>query len=88
VGRKQSDVPSIHHRLLDIAIDRFGRKGIEGASTRCIASLAGTNMSARATLLRVTGWTDVDNGGVTQIRRTIRAHSIAILTNAKGDVAT
>src|SRR5438270_12201256 len=44
--RKQSDAPSIHHRLLDIAIDQFGRKGIEGASTRCIATSAGTTMSS------------------------------------------
>jgi AcrR family transcriptional regulator len=219
--RKPSDVPSIHRRLLDIAIDQFGRKGIEGASTRSIATLAGTTMSAityhyggkkglylaaarhiadqmgeriapalaasetrsrdegpdaaldalltiidrfveimvhpdsavwarfivreqmepteafdvlygsvmgrlvdhfsalivrvdrgsceaaearlktlaivgqalvfrvaRATLLRVTGWTDVDSDGARAIRRIVHAHTIAILTNACGDFTT
>ena len=33
-------------RLLDVAIDQFGRKGLEGASTRAIAAAAGTAMSA------------------------------------------
>jgi TetR/AcrR family transcriptional regulator, regulator of cefoperazone and chloramphenicol sensitivity len=41
-----SDVPSIDDRLLDTAIDHFGRKGIEGASTRAIAAAAGTTMSS------------------------------------------
>ena len=41
-----SSVPSIDDRLLDTAIDQFGRKGIEGASTRAIAIAAGTTMSA------------------------------------------
>ena len=33
-------------RLLDVAIDQFGRKGLEGASTRAIAAAAGTAMSS------------------------------------------
>src|SRR6185369_2652203 len=33
-------------RLLDIAIDHFGRLGLEGASTRAIAADAGTPMSS------------------------------------------
>ncbi|MGH6613693.1 CerR family C-terminal domain-containing protein [Sphingomonas sp.] len=33
-------------RLLDVAIDHFGRKGLEGASTRAIAADAGTPMSS------------------------------------------
>jgi AcrR family transcriptional regulator len=33
-------------RLLEVAIDHFGRKGLEGASTRAIASAAGTPMSS------------------------------------------
>src|SRR5260370_3068388 len=37
---------SIDQRLLDAAIDHFGRKGIEGASTRAIATAAGTTMSS------------------------------------------
>ena len=39
-------VPSIDDRLLDTAIDQFGRKGIDGASTRAIATAAGTTMSS------------------------------------------
>jgi hypothetical protein len=42
---------------------------------------------ARATLLRVTGWTDVDTSGAEAIRRIIRAHTSAILTTACGDIA-
>src|SRR5258708_3710293 len=41
-----SHVPSIDDRLLDTAIDQFGRKGIDGASTRAIATAAGTTMSS------------------------------------------
>ena len=44
--RIPSSVPSTDDRLLDTAIDQFGRKGIEGASTRAIAAAAGTTMSA------------------------------------------
>src|SRR3546814_9633467 len=36
----------IEDRLLNTAIDQFGRGGLEGASTRRIASAAGTTMSA------------------------------------------
>jgi TetR/AcrR family transcriptional regulator, regulator of cefoperazone and chloramphenicol sensitivity len=36
----------IGDRLLDTAIDQFGRKGIEGASTRAIAAAAKTAMSS------------------------------------------
>jgi AcrR family transcriptional regulator len=41
---------------------------------------------ARATLLRATGWTDVDTGGAEAIRRIIRAHTRAILTSTCGDM--
>jgi AcrR family transcriptional regulator len=46
MARKPSGVPSIDGRLLDIAIDQFGRSGLEGASTRAIATAAGTTMSS------------------------------------------
>jgi TetR/AcrR family transcriptional regulator, regulator of cefoperazone and chloramphenicol sensitivity len=46
MARIPSSVPSIDDRLLDTAIDQFGRKGIEGASTRAIATAAGTTMSS------------------------------------------
>ncbi|MEP6884261.1 MAG: CerR family C-terminal domain-containing protein [Gammaproteobacteria bacterium] len=36
----------IDDRLLDTAIDQFGRKGLEGASTRAIAAAAETAMSS------------------------------------------
>jgi AcrR family transcriptional regulator len=36
----------IDDRLLDTAIDQFGRKGLEGASTRAIAAAADTAMSS------------------------------------------
>ncbi|WP_242146612.1 CerR family C-terminal domain-containing protein [Sphingomonas sp. BAUL-RG-20F-R05-02] len=36
----------VHDRLLDIAIREFGEKGLDGASTRSIASAAGTAMSS------------------------------------------
>lgn len=36
----------IDDRLLDTAIDQFGRNGLEGASTRAIAAAAGTAMSS------------------------------------------
>jgi hypothetical protein len=41
---------------------------------------------ARATLLRATGWADVDPGGAAAIRRVIRAHTGAILTGTRGDI--
>src|SRR3546814_20399109 len=41
-----SQALSIEDRLLNTAIDQFGRDGLEGASTRRIASAAGTTMSA------------------------------------------
>lgn len=37
---------SIDQRLLDAAIDHFGQRGLEGASTRAIAAAAGTTMSS------------------------------------------
>ena len=40
------DTPSTDSRLLDIAIDHFGRLGLEGASTRAIARDAETPMSS------------------------------------------
>ncbi|MGY4395894.1 AcrR family transcriptional regulator [Sphingomonas sp. UYAg733] len=40
------DQSSTDSRLLDVAIDHFGRKGREGASTRAIARDAGTPMSS------------------------------------------
>src|SRR5690349_13945425 len=46
MARMQSSAPSIDDRLLDTAIDQFGRKGIEGASTRAIAAAAKTAMSS------------------------------------------
>jgi TetR/AcrR family transcriptional regulator, regulator of cefoperazone and chloramphenicol sensitivity len=46
MARIPSGVPSIDDRLLDTAIDQFGRNGIEGASTRAIAAAAGTTMSS------------------------------------------
>jgi TetR/AcrR family transcriptional regulator, regulator of cefoperazone and chloramphenicol sensitivity len=36
----------IDFRLLDTAIEQFGRQGLEGASTRAIAAAAGTAMSS------------------------------------------
>lgn len=36
----------IDERLLDTAIDHFGRQGLKGASTRAIAAAAGTMMSS------------------------------------------
>jgi hypothetical protein len=42
---------------------------------------------ARATLFRATGWTDIDTGGAAAIRDIIRAHTGAILTSTRGDVA-
>jgi AcrR family transcriptional regulator len=42
---------------------------------------------ARATLLRVTGWTDIDTGGAAAIRDIIRAHTNAILSSTRGDAA-
>jgi AcrR family transcriptional regulator len=46
MARIRSKVRSIDDRLLDTAIDQFGRKGIDGASTRTIAAAAGTTMSS------------------------------------------
>jgi AcrR family transcriptional regulator len=37
---------SVDQRLLDAAIEHFGQKGLEGASTRAIAAAAGTTMSS------------------------------------------
>lgn len=46
MARTRSNAPSIDDRLLDTAIDQFGRMGLEGASTRAIAAAAGTTMSS------------------------------------------
>jgi AcrR family transcriptional regulator len=46
MARIPSSVPPIDDRLLDTAVDQFGRKGIDGASTRAIATAAGTTMSS------------------------------------------
>jgi AcrR family transcriptional regulator len=46
MARTPSSPPSTEGRLLNTAIDHFGRVGIEGASTRAIAAAAGTTMSA------------------------------------------
>ena len=43
---RQSPTAPIHHRLLDTAIEQFGRQGLEGASTRAIAAAAKTAMSS------------------------------------------
>jgi AcrR family transcriptional regulator len=40
-----SSTQSLPDRLLRAAIDEFGRRGVEGASTRAIAAAAGTTMS-------------------------------------------
>ena len=42
---------------------------------------------ARATLLRATGWTDIDADGAAAIRRIVRAHTVAILTGTRETVA-
>ncbi len=39
-------LPSTDSRLLDVAVDHFGRLGLSGASTRAIARDAGTPMSS------------------------------------------
>ena len=44
--RGPSGASSIDNRLLETAIDQFGRNGLEGASTRAIAAAAGTTMSS------------------------------------------
>src|SRR5882672_7599510 len=44
--RKEQPGLPIDDRLLDVAVDQFGRKGLEGASTRAIAAAAGTAMSS------------------------------------------
>ncbi len=46
MARPAPKLPPIDDRLLDTAVDQFGRLGIEGASTRAIAAAAGTTMSA------------------------------------------
>ena len=43
---RKMPAPPINHRLLDTAIEQFGRKGLEGASTRAIAAAAKTAMSS------------------------------------------
>ncbi|MCJ8156902.1 CerR family C-terminal domain-containing protein [Sphingomonas sp. LaA6.9] len=42
---------------------------------------------ARATVLRVTGWSDVTPVEAAEIRRTVRAHTLAILNSIRGDRA-
>src|SRR5579863_9413772 len=43
---RQAPTAPINHRLLDTAIEQFGRQGLEGASTRAIAAAANTAMSS------------------------------------------
>ena len=43
---RKAPKPPIDDRLLDVAIEQFGRKGLEGASTRAIAAEADTAMSS------------------------------------------
>jgi TetR/AcrR family transcriptional regulator, regulator of cefoperazone and chloramphenicol sensitivity len=43
---RQTPASPINHRLLDTAIEQFGRHGLEGASTRAIAAAAKTAMSS------------------------------------------
>ncbi|HEY2675580.1 MAG TPA: CerR family C-terminal domain-containing protein [Steroidobacteraceae bacterium] len=43
---RRTEKKPIDHRLLDTAIDYFGRQGLEGASTRAIAAGAKTAMSS------------------------------------------
>jgi hypothetical protein len=71
-----SKARSSEDRFLDTAIDRFGRTGPDGASTR-----------AFATVLRVTSWTNVDPIGAASIRATARAHTSAMFAGARGDSA-
>lgn len=40
---------------------------------------------ARATVLRLTGWTDITGAEGLKIRATLRAHTLAILTSLRGD---
>lgn len=42
---------------------------------------------ARATVLRVTGWDDITPAAAAEIRRTVRAHTLAILQSIRGDRA-
>lgn len=42
---QSSSTQTLPDRLLTAAIDEFGRRGVEGASTRAIAAAAGTTMS-------------------------------------------
>ena len=44
--RKQAATTAIDDRLLDSAIEQFGRLGLEGASTRALAAAAGAAMSS------------------------------------------
>jgi TetR/AcrR family transcriptional regulator, regulator of cefoperazone and chloramphenicol sensitivity len=44
--KKRTPKGPIDDRLLDVAIDQFGRAGLEGASTRAIAAAARTAMSS------------------------------------------
>ena len=46
MARITTKAPSIDDRLLDTAIDHFGRKESMKRSTRAIASAAGTTMSS------------------------------------------
>lgn len=43
---RRTPTAPINHRLLDTAIEQFGRRGLEGASTRAIAAAAKTAMSS------------------------------------------
>ncbi len=46
MARTPAGIAPIDDRLLNTAIDHFGRQGLEGASTRAIAAAAGTTMSS------------------------------------------
>ena len=70
---------------------RFGGGQCDAAEARlktlAIVGQALVFRVARATLLRLTGWTDIDTGGAATIRRIIRAHTSAILTSTREDLA-
>jgi AcrR family transcriptional regulator len=78
-------------RLIDhlsALIDRVsgGRLGPAEARLRTIAIVGQALVFrfARATVLRATGWTDIDADETAAIRRVVRAHTAAILANEHG----
>jgi hypothetical protein len=76
---------------LSALVVRIGGHRYDGALARLmVLAIVGQALVfrvARATVLRATGWTDVDAAGAAAIRRLVRAHTISILTNTGGDLA-